>query len=151
MKVIQGVVLAGLVAVAGCAGNSEMSAGAEDMLIVVENNLAPSTAVTIFAVQEGTASRRRVGFIGSNQTREVYFRGSNIPTRYFLVAEPQTEAPAGTRRNDGTSGFSNPTRMNSDIVSAPVELYIGRDMFWDLSANVMVPYEDDGSGVGLSR
>jgi hypothetical protein len=117
MRVERGLVLVALVLLAlvtGCATGGGMEGGAGEVLVQVENNLTPSTSLTVWAVRLPSGSRQLLGTVAPRRTALLRFDPAS-GGQYRLVARP-------------TAG--------NEIVSNPVNLTGAAQLRWDLRANL---------------
>lgn len=100
-----------LAAAGGCATTGE--AGEGSTVVIVQNDMVPSYALSIYAVPE-VGSRRLVGHVDPRETATLRFNplGSG---QYRFVAE---------------------TTAGSEIVSNPISFSPGATIRWDLNANI---------------
>jgi len=94
-------------------GASDPGPSAREVSIMVENNLQPSTAVTVHAI--GTqGSRRLLGTVPPSTTRRLRFGASTVLERYRFVAS---------------------VGIGREITSNPLPLSGGETVRWQLNTN----------------
>jgi len=94
-------------------GASDPGPSSREVSIIVENNLLPSTAVTVHAI--GTqGSRRLLGTVPPGTTRRLRFGAGTILERYRFVAS---------------------VGMSREITSNPLPLDGGETVRWHLNTN----------------
>ncbi len=97
----------------GGSGGGDARPSSREARIVVENNLVPSTAVTVYSV--GTqGARRLLGTVPPGTTRALRFQTSTLLERYRFVA---------------SAGISR------EITSNPLPLSGGETVRWQLNSN----------------
>ena len=97
----------------GRGDGSDPGPSSREVGIVVENNLMPSTAVTVYAVAT-QGSRRLLGTVPPGTTRRLRFQASTLLERYRFVAS---------------------LGLNRDIASNPLPLSGGETVRWQLNTN----------------
>jgi hypothetical protein len=103
----------GSIARGGAGGDPGPSS--QQVEIIVENNLVPSTAVTIHSV--GTqGSRRLVGTVPPGSTRTLRFRTGTLVERYSFVAS---------------------VGISQNLTSNPLSLSGGDTVRWQLNSNTI--------------
>lgn len=118
MKAPLGIVVKALVlmllvaATAACASTAD--GGERSTVVVVENDLVPSYALTIYAIPDA-GSRRLVGHVDPRETATLRFN------------------PFGT----GQYRFVAETTAGDEIVSNPITFSPGATLRWDLNANIV--------------
>lgn len=99
-------------ATAACASTAEGGEGST--VVVVQNDLMPSYALSIYAVPD-VGSRRLVGHVDPRETATLRFN------------------PFGT----GQYRFVAETTAGNEIVSNPISFSPGATLRWDLNANII--------------
>lgn len=104
---------------AGCASGGAEPAprpdGAADLVVEIENNLAPAVAVTVL-VDDPTEIERLLGSVDTGLTRSFPLDTSNLTAGYRLVAE---------------------TADGETIRSDPVDALGASTVHWDLEQNIL--------------
>jgi hypothetical protein len=99
----------------GATPGSDPGPSSQQVEIIVENNLVPSTAVTIHSV--GTqGSRRLVGTVPPGTTRTLRFRTGTLVERYSFVAS---------------------VGISQNLTSNPLSLSGGDTVRWQLNSNTI--------------
>ena len=98
--------------VGGCASAGTGSGG--DTAIVVENNLVPSSAMSVYALPD-QGGRRLIGSVSPGETRTLRFDVFGVGGQYRFVAR---------------------TTGGSDLVSNPVTIEAGDTVRWSLASNI---------------
>lgn len=143
MRRISGLIPAALLVLASCATVQRSNDPGDQVTLRVQNNIAPSTSVTVFAVEE-TGNRRQIGFVRPAETTSVSFPAETGNHEYFFVARVEASPPATTGPNART-GFGVrdrriddiPSSTASTIVSQRIDLARGGIAHWDLSSNLV--------------
>jgi heme/copper-type cytochrome/quinol oxidase subunit 2 len=100
--------------VAACA--SRGGTGEGSTTVQVENNVIPSTLVTVWAVPE-IGTRVRLGDVLPGQTKALSFNAT-VAGQYRLLAR---------------------TTSGAELVSNPIFIGSGDTLVWDMSANIVAP------------
>lgn len=103
-----------LLGLGACASAGAGAATGGDTMLVVENNLAVPTTLTVYAVPE-VGTRTLVGTVTSGANATLRFDPIGAGGRYRFVAE---------------------TTSGNEIVSNPVTFSAGATVRWNLSANL---------------
>lgn len=101
---------------AGCATGS--GSGLPNIGVEVQNDLVPSSALTIYVVPE-TGSRRLLGSVSPSETKTLSFQELSVG-QYRLMAR---------------------TTGGREIVSNPIVLADARTIRWSLSSNILMVVE----------
>lgn len=107
------IAIATLLALAGCAA-AGTGVPTGDTILIVENDLVPSTSVSVYVVEGEDGPRQLVGLVDPGATATLRFDPISAGAEYHFVAE----------RTDGPSLVSNP------VVFSP-----GETIRWDLTTN----------------
>lgn len=102
--------------IAACATGGTGAAGEGSTLLRVENDLIPSTSLTVYAIPE-VGARTRVGVVNPGATATLRFNPLAAGGQYRFVAE---------------------TTAGGEIVSNPVIFSPGATIEWSLNSNIAV-------------
>ncbi|MEX2584600.1 MAG: hypothetical protein WD766_15130 [Gemmatimonadota bacterium] len=133
-------------ALAGCSSAIQRGVPSEPVTLRIENDLTPSSFVTVFALDEN-GNRRRLGYVAPNRTSELTFDSRLDAMEYRFIAQvgvtpPGSTSPAPPRLSAvSASQVHESAPAVRGIVSTPIDLEHGSAAFWNLTSNMLIPVD----------